>query len=267
MGVLMKFTVKSMVLAAMLVTGTANAAPIVNVDQASGSDVFLAVYDYTGKFSSIFDLGSAFSFSAVANGTATTQDFKLSTDASWISLVGATPTTNLQWGIFAGQKAGLNQSVLLETYKAGSTPVLGSIYKQNIVYAANTNLTAFLKTAETKGLTQGGSIYTSGTTNAPFAGTTALFGSTGKITAAGSVVVNNMDTFANVLTYTNTVNGPSASTLNVFDSQVGFKLSSAGVLSYTAAAAVVAVPESDTYAMLLAGLGVMGLVARRRLAA
>jgi hypothetical protein len=39
-----------------------------------------------------------------------------------------------------------------------------------------------------------------------------------------------------------------------------FNLSSAGVLTYT----VASVPEPETYAMLLAGLGMMGFVARRR---
>lgn len=39
------------------------------------------------------------------------------------------------------------------------------------------------------------------------------------------------------------------------------------VLSFTTTAVATNVPESDTYAMLLAGLGVMGFVARRRLAA
>lgn len=259
----MKFTVKSMVLAAMLVAGSANAAAIVNVDQASGSDVFLAVYDYNGKFSSVFDLGAAFSFGAVANGTAASQTFDLSSDASWTSLVAATATTNLQWGVFAGQKSSSSSSVLLETYKAGSTPVAGSVYKQNTVNTQNTNITNFLNFATTNGLTQGGSIFTQGTSNAPFVGTTTLLGATGKMATTGTVVVNPLDTFSNILTYTNTANAPTESTLTVFDSLVGFKLSSAGVLTYTASN----VPESDTYAMLLAGLGVMGLVARRRLAA
>jgi hypothetical protein len=40
-----------------------------------------------------------------------------------------------------------------------------------------------------------------------------------------------------------------------------FNLSSAGGLSYVAA-----VPEADTSAMLLAGLGLMGFIARRRTA-
>jgi hypothetical protein len=42
-----------------------------------------------------------------------------------------------------------------------------------------------------------------------------------------------------------------------------WNLSSSGALTYTAAA-VAAVPEADTSAMFLAGLGLMGFVARRR---
>ena len=43
-----------------------------------------------------------------------------------------------------------------------------------------------------------------------------------------------------------------------------WNLSSAGLLTYTATSAVAAVPEADTSAMMLAGLGLMGFVARRR---
>lgn len=266
----MKFTVKSMVLAAMLVAGSANAAAIVNVDQASGSDVFLAVYDYSNSFSSVFDLGSAFSFSAVTNGTAASQTFDLSADASWTSLVAASAAKSgtLQWGIFAGAKTSSTPtSVIFETVKTGAAVVTGANYKQNTVNTQNLNIANFLNVAVTKGLTQGGSIYTSGTTNAPFVGTATLLGATGKMAGAGSVIINPLDTFANVVTYTTTVNAPTASTLTTFDALVGFKLSSAGVLTYTALPVTTNVPESDTFAMLLAGLGVMGFVARRRLVA
>lgn len=264
----MKFTVKSMVLAAMLVAGSANAAAIVNVDQASGSDVFLGVYDYTNKLSSVFDLGSAFSFAAVTGGTAASQTFNLSADASWVSLVSATATTNLKWTVFAGAKTSTTPtSVLFETVNATSGAVAGSLYTQLKVNTQNLNIANFLNTAATKGLTQGGSIYTSGTTNAPFVGTSLMLGSTDKMAGIGSVIANQLDTFANVVTYSTTTNGPTGSTLTKFDPVVGFKLSSAGVLTYTALPVATNVPESDTYAMLLAGLGVMGFVARRRLAA
>jgi hypothetical protein len=43
-----------------------------------------------------------------------------------------------------------------------------------------------------------------------------------------------------------------------------WNLSSGGQLTYTAVAAVAAVPEADTSAMMLMGLGLMGFIARRR---
>ncbi|GBL45124.1 hypothetical protein SFMTTN_0928 [Sulfuriferula multivorans] len=55
-------------------------------------------------------------------------------------------------------------------------------------------------------------------------------------------------------------NGPDAAGVTPF-TNASWKLDTAGNLAYT----VAAVPEADTWAMLLAGLGMMGFIARRRL--
>lgn len=264
----MNFTLKALVAAvALAAAGSASAAAIVNVDTAS-SDVFLAVYDYSNKASAVFDLGNKWSFSDISGGTAVSDTVTLTSDASWVSLLGATgvTTSTLKWAIFAGSTDTTGTATaLLETLAVGTNPAAGSAYKQNTVNAQITNIGNFLTTAGNKGLTQGGSIYTSGTTNAPFVGTTSLLGSLGKQNATGSTVVNALDSFASLIQYDAADSVPANSVLTKFSTSVGFKLSSSGVLSFTGATA--AVPETDTYAMLLAGLGVMGLVARRRLAA
>jgi hypothetical protein len=62
----------------------------------------------------------------------------------------------------------------------------------------------------------------------------------------------------------NAASNLSNATNTIFGNEAKFNLSSAGVLTYSTAAPVVLVPEADTWAMMMLGLGFMGFVARRK---
>jgi hypothetical protein len=257
----MNFTLKTLVAAVVLVASASANAAINNVQSATGADLFLGVYDFANKNSAIFDLGA--SFNALATGTLQTTTspvvYNLSTDSSWLSFVSAEAgnLSAVKWGVFSGQKVSSGVQTLIETISPSATPVAGSAYKSNAVVSALNSLTAFLNTAASNGLSTGGSIFSTGTTAPSLLAVTA-FGATGKLNAAGNVVTSALDTAASIVSYTSTANTPVTSTVyNQSPAGITFTLSSAGVLTY-------AVPEADTYAMLLAGLVVVGAIARRR---
>jgi hypothetical protein len=81
---------------------------------------------------------------------------------------------------------------------------------------------------------------------------------------AGSVASNSYGTGLSFMRIDASATGIAASTYNVYadgGNDVKIYLDSANALHI---AAVAAVPEPETYAMLMAGLGLMGAIARRR---
>jgi hypothetical protein len=77
-------------------------------------------------------------------------------------------------------------------------------------------------------------------------------------------VVGAIDTSMGV--YQQVVSGSNFTTGTgyIFANNAQFTLSSAGLLTYTTDPAVTPIPEADTWAMMLLGLGFMGFAARRK---
>ena len=234
-------------------SGNANALSV-----SSGGDLFLvAINDNTGG-SFIAPLTSALSSTAAAFTSAKTGSVNFSTDSgyssAWSSFTSAgTDTSAISYGVF-----GIDTS---------SNKVLSTINPTNFTSAGSADdLLGFIQGAKT------GAIGTWATLdNALVTGTTAAYRATDTTDGNGITWSNFM---AGALTGTSgqfTYTGSAPASLYALStSSFGltpmtsslftntFELTSAGQFT------VAAVPEADTSAMMLAGLGLMGYVARRR---
>jgi len=273
----MNFTLKALVAAiALVAAGSANAT---YHSAASGnSDLVLYVADASTKASFAIDLtlqNAAFTDMGVQTLTGSSV-FSVggATNASWTNFLKAASPANLIWAVVGadskdttGDKTlpgDINVVVTANVATANADTTAGSVISNPALVSATVN-------ADSKyAIKLGAGSYTD------VSSTGAVTSSNGYLSNVGTnlAVTQMFDTSNSVATsssgfYLLTGNGTpsSISVTKMGDLSFTFNGASGASLSYTALPVVASVPESDTYAMLLAGLGVMGFVARRRLAA
>ena len=251
----MSFKFKALVAAAvatMSMSGAANAIPTTNM--------FLAAYDTVTKNSFVADLG--FAASTFTNTTLTTP-INFSADSNWTTFAANSTAANTIYqvlgygGVFSGAGADI-----WTTSNDITTPGATLRYNQATAqFGAGGTFLSFLSNNP-------------GATN--YVASTAQFGKASEIGIDWTTAFNNFTTTAALGTNNNfykitKASGAKPSTALALTTYTGdngvnsyWNLSTAGVLNYTAPTAVAVVPEADTSAMMLLGLGLMGFVARRR---
>jgi len=246
----LKFAIAAAI-ASLGVTGQAHALTA-STAGSSGSLFLYAFEDRVGSGSNpaatnsaIFDLGLASTFNTASN-----QTFDFSASSAWTSYIAtiANPA-NIHWGVFGtaygvgggGTQMMTAMSVVPATINGQA--ISGAVNHYNglisVTYAANDGFA----TVQPNDLAS-----TYWDDNAGF-------------TAMGTLTTGlgqSMDFFK----YTSTGQlARNIATQTVYGTT--FSLSNNGVLTYTAAP----VPEADSYALMLAGLGLVGYMVRRRKAA
>jgi len=267
----MNFKLKAAVAAVAMVASMSASAAMTN--SASGaSSLILTVLDNTNNISATFDLGFDYNtFQApLVTGLGYTQTWDLAGNAdyaaAWSSFLSVANlnSTATNWGVFAGDTSGSGAGSrgLITTFASGSALMTQSQLNTGVsnlenYFAANNALGTHTTAAN------GASSAISGQAFAE----SAAYGTGKKINNQGNLIaLKGFDTTMDIvnLKYVGTALLANNS-VTTYGNQYGnatFGLTSAGVLTYTAP-----VPEADTYAMLLAGLGLMGFIARRRTAA
>ena len=268
--IIMKFKFK--VLAASLALAVSLPASAAMTTGATGttgdSALVLTLIDSTAGVSATFDLGilkSAF----LTNANSTPINFSSGDYASaWTNFMGAATLSRVEYSVFAidnlGSGAGARS--LFTTANAGQT-TFTSITTN--AFATNlTNIDGYIVANNTRGnhndKTDGGSYHNSTETglNSHALSNTA-FSSTGNkiggINFDTTGLINTNLNVWNVASASSSFSNVSASKLSLDGFNPYFNLTDTGVLTYVAA-----VPEVDTSAMMIAGLGLMGFIARRR---
>lgn len=261
----MNFTLKALVAAVALVAaGSANAYS--TAASGNGSLVFVLADTTTNNFM-LYALPSTLndfvptSGSSVANVQATGVDttFNLTSSVAFQSFSAAsTNTANWSWSVIAmddspGTAAGIvtagGRRYLTTLDNAKGTPNVSS-----------SNFGA-LKTAQIDINLDGVDEMYSGAGNF-----VSVLGNTwlGRVTQGIGNAYGQSSSFFYLTGQSGTA--LSSAIVDTTGATAHWAFGAGNVLGFTTSS-VVAVPESDTSAMLLAGLGVMGLVARRRLAA
>jgi len=265
--------------------GAANAA-ITNNTAEGGGELYLVANKINGgvSYTYTFDTGLAFaSFLPGAAAAQVNQSFSFSSDSNWTSFLSqAGGATGVKWAVYGGNnfdpETPGGQQIMMTTNSA-STGMVGTSSTNRLNDSRMTeglqNTSTFLNATNQRGThpTQtNGSSLNSGTGSADYGtGKQNLFGAQYNATftpannigseARFALVENSLDTSASVTNYSTA----GAAIADMTDPGVAtWLLSADGTLSYTAA--VAAVPEPGEWAFMMAGLGLVGMIARRRAA-
>lgn len=256
-------------IASMAISGAANATMAdTGLTNANGdSSLILTLLDRTDGISATFDLGF------------TDHTFDQTTSQSW-SLTGANYGTafadffttataaNTVFAVFAGDSTGtaIGDTNLFTTVATTWTNVSGSGLN-TLLRNFDTYINANNPLGTNATFADGASTATAASGGSAYAGVVPAYGATGKIDTLGGVTTvafgSNANVFNIVRASTNNLTNTAATQLNVSGFNPYFSVNPNGTLNYVAAAPV---PEADTWAMLVAGLGLMGFIARRRTA-
>ncbi|MHB1215791.1 MAG: PEP-CTERM sorting domain-containing protein [Thiobacillus sp.] len=248
----MNFKLNALVAAALLVAaGSANAA--IDPGLNGNGEIFFAVYDSVAQKSFTFDSGV---YMADFVGTGVNYNFDFSGDANWSTFTAGTDAANWLWMVGASGATGTIGAKVFTTDNAASV---------SIPKAGPTNMAANGKNftnAQIASLD-----YAADISSVKYVGDAGYFGDstmTGnwgtKFTPDASATVGTALNFFSI-TGAGGLGNVSGVKFGTAATDVWTLNATAGVLNYGVAAAV---PEADTYAMMLAGLGLVGFMARRR---
>ncbi len=261
----MNFKMKAVV-AALALTASMSASAAMDYTTTGSSSLILTLLDNTNNISMTADLGqnlNTFDLTSNASWDVSTGNYA---DA-WATFWGTASASNVQWAVFAADSTGTaaGDQRLLTTVASSWAAVSNSTLTQQML-AFDQYILANNSLGNHPAVADGASTATSGNAFAEFS---KAYGTLGKINGFGSDTTVALDTnnYLWTVTRSSTNNLSYSTAAQVSNSGFNpyFNLSSNGALTYTAAVAA-PVPEADTWAMLLAGLGLMGFIARRRTA-
>ena len=275
----MNFKLKSLVAAVVLAASVPAHAALEN-GITNNSSMSLIALDTVNNVSAVFDLGvnfADFTFltNATANATnvastgysATSHAFDFTTGdwaSSWSAFSAAAGNlANVKWAVIGSDNNGTGTAArgFISTYSGAATgmattSVTTALGQMDTFYTAQT--AANIETHSTAAA--GASEAVVG--NAAYTSMVNGFGTSKFFNAGNTVAVGNVGDQLFFAQYASGANGLAAASFAT-SALAGsyFSLGANGTLNYVAVAAV---PEADTSAMMLAGLGLMGFIARRR---
>lgn len=266
----MKFKFKALA-AALALAAAVPAHATMDLASTGNGSMVLTVLDTVANVSASFDLGKNYmDFNSVAtagavstvNNAGTSFAWNLASNAdyssAWTAFMAASTAANRTYAITAADNlgAGAGSRGYISTYVSA-----GAATTTSAVITAVGNFDTYLGTQSIIG--NHASVLNGSAEQAP---ATFFYGSS-KNNGTGPVVAGAFDSTLGVVQTVVSASSFTNATNTVFSNASGFStftLLSNGSLSYAAAGAVAAVPEADTSAMMLAGLGLMGFIARRR---
>lgn len=254
----MNFKTKALVVAlAMTATGAANAA--INTFNVDGpGSIVLSVWDKTNQVSAVFDLGiDTGSFTAASATANMSWDLTSGDYADVWAAVSGYDMANTYFSVFGGDRTGslITQQYFVST--ADSQAGVDAMTSQKLLQfnASDVYLTGSNQLGNHQQVADGANVDAGGTT---YQGNTMGDNWSTQATFVSTAMVGDSIGF-----YALQGAGSGRATFVTNEAFAGeFSMSSAGQLSYVTAP----VPEPETYALMLAGLGLIGTVARRRAA-
>jgi hypothetical protein len=240
----------------MVATGAANAAPIDNGAGGNGG-LFFTIWDAASSYTRNLGININTFESGVAAAGAV--DLSWAADTTFSNWLATANTATLKWNVVAADRQGANR--LLQTYQVLPSPLKGDDVMRNVTNATS----AFATAVNGKLASADSATYAAGTTG--YAGV-PTFGDNPNsfmgFSNAGSFAMSSYATGMKFERIDIKVTGIAKSTYTKYadaGNDVRVYLDANKTLHVSA---VSAVPEPETYAMLLAGIGLIGTIARRK---
>jgi PEP-CTERM motif len=271
----MKFQLKALAAALALVAAVPAQAAL-DATQTGNGSLILTVFDSANNISALFDLGFNYSDFSLAGSSfpasnALTANYTWDLTANglnngkqgdyataWSTFAATANEAGASWAVVAGDNlgAGAGSRGYISTFT--NTSVLGPLNSSSTVAAVG-NLALYTDAAGVAAVqnhsttANGGSVSLIST-----AGYYLPYYLADKNNNSGEIAIGAINSSLDVIQRTNGASNLIQATNTIFTG-AKFTLTSAGQLTY-----VTAVPEADTWAMMLLGLGFMGFVARRK---
>jgi hypothetical protein len=265
----MKFQLKALAAAAILAASIPAHATIAANNTGNGS-MILTVLDTVSNLSASFDLGVSYldfnqvaAAGAVSNvtnpGTSFSWDLAGNADYStaWSNfLTASTDNANIRYAITAGDNlgSGAGSRGYITTYTGAAlvpTTTTATLTALAAMDLYTSNLTTALQSYTNHAdVANGSSVQTPATS----------YYNLSKNNGTGPTAVGALGANLGVIQSVVSASSLTNATNTIFGNGAFFNLASNGTLVYS----VAAVPEADTWAMMMLGLGFMGFVARRK---
>lgn len=270
--------------AAVILAAALPAHAVVDTNASGNGSLILTAFDRVANISAAFDLGKNYSDFSVAgvsfadsNVDATGTNFSWDLNAgdyapAWNQFLAAATLSNIQWAVTTADNTGngAGNRGFITTYSAvGNSIVTQQVSTMSAsfdVYVSENSSSAALfqnhvthplgiTPTQPGGVENGGSVANSGLAN----GATYFFA--GKSFGVGATAVGVLGADLGVLQYITGASSFATAPVTILGNGAKFNLGTNGSLVYSTIAAV---PEADTWAMMLLGLGFMGFIARRK---
>jgi PEP-CTERM motif len=281
----MKFQLKALAAALALVAAVPAQAAIDSTVTGNGS-LILTVFDSANNISALFDLGlnyadfsltgtsfpasnalsANYTWNLTANGLNNGKQGDYAT--AWSTFAATANEAGASWAVVAADNlgAGAGSRGFISTIANSAAPV--ATLNSNQTVAIGGNLAVYTDAAGVAGVDAGN--YSNHATSLNGANV-SLINTNGyylpyyladKNNNTGAIAIGAINSSLDVIQRTTGASGIVQSSQTIFGNGAKFTLTSAGQLSYTTLTAPI--PEADTWAMMLLGLGFMGFVARRK---
>lgn len=275
----MKFQLKALAAALALVAVVPAQAALDSTGTGNGSLV-LTVFDSANNISALFDLGlnySDFNLSSTnfpaSNALTANYAWDLTANGlnngiqgdyatAWSTFAATANEAGASWAVVAADNlgAGVGSRGFISTIANSAAPV--AALNSNLTVAIGGNLAVYTDAAGVAAV-QNHSTALNGANVSLIntAGYYLPYYLADKNNNTGAIAIGAINSSLDVIQRTVGANSLAQSSQTIFGNGAKFTLTSAGQLSYTTLAPV---PEADTWAMMLLGLGFMGFVARRK---